>query len=563
MRATGFWALAVGLAVAAGIATPAVALPKVVPLGAASALSDDPLGRCGALAAAPFERGEPGGLSDDQVLLDEALAACEAAHAADPDSSAAATWLGRVYVLVGRAPEAVPLLEDAAGRGNAVALYLLSGLLSNQVDDGVEDDFDRAVQLLRQAADIGYAPAALELGRQFETGEAADLAEAQRLYELASGQGLGMATYELALRAHAGSFGEPDYARAMTLYRQAAAQGEPAGSYGIGQLYQYGEGVEIDYVQAAAAYQAGADAGEMMSQTALGYLYDQGLGVPQDVDVAFTLLRAAADQNYGYAEAALALHYLYGEGTPVDVDKAYALAWQAVQKDIVYANGIVGFMYAEGLGTDRDLSAALAQFQAGADGGDQYSADRIAETEAEIACQDAAGSPYELRGSGHGVAYEAIDADAAIAACEAALAANPGSVGDGVWLARAYMKAGRFADAAPLLAAGVAADNVLALTISAGMLLAGGDVEPDPAQAIALYGRAADKGFAPAAFALGQLYAVGDVVTRDPDRASGYFKQAQDAGMEDAAPEASERGMPDGPAEADLQTGFGEEGPAY
>jgi TPR repeat protein len=301
-----------------------------------------------------------------------------------------------------------------------------------------------------------------------------------------------------------------------------------------------------------------------MSQTALAYLYEQGLGVAQSFDTSFALLQSAVAQDYGYADAALALHYLFGEGTAVDANKAFGLASTAVQKGAVYANGIVGYMLAEGLGVDRDLSAALTQFQSGAEGGDQYSVGRIPITEAEIACEDAAGSPYEPGGIGHGLDFEAIDADAAIAACQAALEGNPGSIGDGVWLARALVKAGRIDEALPLLAPGVNGGNVLALATYGDLLVAGNGVDPDPSRAIALYDEAAAKGFAPAAFELGRIYGSGEIVPRDATRAAHYFQAAYDAGMEAAQSELAElSGGPDNAANPDLDVGFGEAGAAY
>jgi TPR repeat protein len=391
-----------------------------------------------------------------------------------------------------------------------------------------------------------------------------DFVEARRLYELASGQGLGTATYKLAYMAHAGTDSASDFDLAMRLYRQATDQGEPSGWDGIGQLYQFGQGVDQDYAKAAEAYQHGADAGEQMSEAALGYLYEQGLGVTKDLDQAFALMTASADQGYGPAQANLALYYLFGEGTPADPDRAYPLIWQAIGKGAPGADGILGYMYAEGLGTDRDLDSALLHFQTGADNGDEYAAGRIEPTKTELACEDAAGSTHEPGGSFHGVEFEAIDPETAIAACKAALEANPGSVGDGVWLARAYLKAGEASEALPLLEAGTKAGNVLALSLYAELLIAGDALAADPARAIALYDQAAAKTFAPALMALGRIYASGEIVPPDVDKAADYFERAYEAGLDAAKAELTAlREGTDISASSELAAGFGEEGPAY
>jgi uncharacterized protein len=544
---------------------PALATPKVVTLGGGDTTSD-PVAACGDMAASPYEGRDRGGAADDQVFLNGALGACEAAVAAAPDSVEAQTWLGRVYILVGRAADAAPLLENAAAGGNGFAAHLLSGLFNTSVVDGVDDDPDRALMLLKQAADTGFAPAAIDLAGRYElgTGVGVDYAEAMRLYQLAADKGDAYGLYKLGFFYHGGYGIEPDYARAMQLYLKAANQGEPAGWNGVGQLYQNGQGVEIDYLKAAAAYQNGTDLGEPMSMTALAYLYEQGLGLTQDYDKSFALLTDAANQNHGFAQAALALHYLFGEGTPIDAQKAFDLAWAAQSKGVTYVEGVLGYMYSEGVGTTRDLSAALFHFQAGAQGGDQYSADRVAVTEAEIACRDAAGSPFEPGGFGLGLEFDAIDADAAIAACQAALQVNATSVGDAVWLARAYVRAGDYTSALPLLDQGVLAGNVLAQTIYADLLLRGEGVGADVPRAVELYETASGRGFAPAAFTLGKLYAEGDVVPADPQRALVLLQLALESGLEGAAAEIARLGTtPDVPNSADLEIGFGQEGPAY
>ena len=528
------------------LATSSLAAPQVVPLGSDSTADTDPVGACGALAASPDEDGwRERGLADKQIFLNGAQTACEAALQAVPESAAAKTWLARVYILVGRPADAVPLLEDATGKGNGFAAYLLSGLTGNGYDDGVEDDPDRSLQLLKQASDSGFTPASVDLAGRYETGEGIDpdIAEAIKLYRAAADKGNGRAIYKVGALTQAGDGIDQDYARAMELFQQAADAGEPLGYNGIGQLYQNGQGVAQDYVKAAAAYQQGADLGEPQSEAALAYLYEQGLGVEQDYDKSFALLTDSAAQGYGFGQAALAIHYLFGQGVASDPGKALSLALQAVDKHVNYANGVVGYMNAEGLGTTRDLGAAQMYYQSGSDGGDQYSTDRLKITELEIACEDAAGSQYEPGGVGHGVDFEAIDADAAIVACSAAIQANPESVGDQAWLARAYMKAERYSDAIPLARAGADAHNALAQTLYADLLVLGRGVHRDTKAALELYKTAAEE-FPLAAFTLGRIYQEGEIVAADKDKALEWYRKAYEFGVAGADEKMAELGAP-------------------
>ncbi len=551
--------LTIGLLAGLFMAGSALAAPEVVVLGG-GADSDDPVAACGDLAASPYEAGRDGrGVADDEIFIDGAIAACEAALAADPQSLEVQTWLARAYLMAGRIDDATSLLQSASDAGNPFASYLFSGLSERQQDS------DGAVALLTQAADGDFAPAQSDLAERYETGNGltVDYVAAQRLYQAASDQGYGFATYKLGYFEHGGHVTAADYGRAMDLYQRAADLGEPLGNNGIGQLYEFGQGVDQDYAKAAEHYQLAADAGEKLSQTALAYFYEQGLGVPQDYDKSFALLTAASNQNWGFAHAALSIHYLFGQGTQVDAVKAYDLAWLAQRQGVVYAEGILGYLYQNGLGTERMLAQAKFHYQDGANGGDQYSADQIPGVEAELACQDAAGSPYEPGGIGYGRAFLDINADDAIAACENAIAVNPAPIGNKVWLARAYARAERYEDAVPLLEEGVTAGNVLAHAVLGDMLMAGAGIEENPERAIGLYRAVADN-FGLAQLSLGLAYANGMGVPEDREQALHWLRLAESFGVTEAVPEITAL-LAEGQGEAediDL-TGFGREGPAY
>ena len=228
-------------------------------------------------------------------------------------------------------------------------------------------------------------------------------------------------------------------------------------------------------------------------------------------------------------------------------------------------------MYADGIGAGRDLGLALQYFEEGATSGDKYSTDRVAVTQVELACADQAGSQYEPGGASHGIEYTAIEPDAAIAACEAALAQNPTSVGDKVWLARAYTAAGRYKDAVPLLKEGVETGNPLAQSTYADLLIRGGSgdgsgLAGDSERALQLYRSAAAQDFGPAQLALGDLYMGGDLVTADRSAAIEWFRKASGNGVVDAENRLSElqnSAAPPVPPSGDLAVGFGRAGPAY
>lgn len=551
---------AVGLLAGSMLVLPALAEPEVVVLGGGG--GDDVVAACGDLAASPFEAGRDGrGLSDEQVFIDGATAACENALAANPDSAEVMTWLARAYVLAGRRDAARPLLEDASAAGNVFATYLLANLVGKTLDRTVPEDPERAVLLLIAASDAGFAPAQADLGDRYERGDGVDQSfpEALRLYQSASEGGVGMASYKAgSFFAHANGI-DLDFGRATDFYNRAVAQGEPRGNYGLGEMYEFAIGVQQDYAKAAEYYQLAADAGDMMAQTSLAYLYGQGLGVAQDYSKSFALLVDAAAQNYGLAQAALSLAYMFGEGTEIDLAKAFDLAWAAQRAGVVYAEGILGYIYEEGLGVGRDLPNALFHYQAGADQGDQYSAGQLPNVETQMACLDAAGAPSEP-GVIPGVSFEAIDPAVAIPACEAAVNVNS-NIGNRVWLARAYVKDGAFDDAIPILEEGVGAGNVLAHVVLGDMLLNGTGIDADPARAIELY-RAVASDFGLAQYALGIAYAYGNGVAEDRVEAIKWLRMAELYGVAQASEQIAALQNDSDPGAVDL-SGFGREGPGY
>lgn len=542
---------------------PALASPQVVTLGGDKTADKDPITSCGSLAASPYESTWEGrGLADKEIFLDGAMTACEASLAAAPDSIEIKAWLGRVYRLVGRYKDAARLLQEAADSSSLLGVYELSVLKSTPTIDGSDDA--QAVTLLQQAATEGFVPALDDLAKRYETGNGVDknADEALRLYREAADKGDGLALYKVGVAYQNGTGVKQDFGKAKSFFQKAIDANEPKGYAGMGGLYQNGQGVAADNAKAAELYQKGADQTEPVSEAALAYLYEQGLGVEQSYDKSFALLSDAAAQADPFGQAALAIHYLYGQGVEVDAARALDLALAAQQKQVTYASGIVGYIYAEGLGVDRDLGSALSYFQTGADAGDQYSAKRLAVTNLEIACQDVAGSPYEPGGVGHGVEFSALDADTAIAACQAAVDANADSIGDKVWLGRALLKAKRLDDAIPLLKAGAGKGNVLAQASYADLLLNGVGVDADTDAAIKLYQAAADRLYAPAQYALGTVYAEGVGVKADPAQAIAWFKRALDGGLEQARDQLTAlEGQDEGAVSVDM-TGFGREGPA-
>lgn len=197
--------------------------------------------------------------------------------AADLGVDAANTRLGDYY-LFGARPirpdpdEAAVRFEAASAAGDLPAKTTLGFMYLLGI--GVENDAERALDLMQEAADGGYHFAQYRLGQIYLTGdemrrvdqEALGIPNAERAIELlaaASGSGNSEATLVLAeLFSGAGDARLPqDDAARFRWTREAADQGLPAAINALGFLYERGIGTLPNPTRAAELYIEALEAG--------------------------------------------------------------------------------------------------------------------------------------------------------------------------------------------------------------------------------------------------------------------------------------------------------------
>lgn len=152
------------------------------------------------------------------------------------------------------------------------------------------------------------------------------------------------------------------------------------------------------------------------------------------------------------------------------------------------------------------------------------------------ACAAEAASPYEAGFEETGKLQYEMDVDAALTACEAAVAAEPGTAVE-AWLARALRIAGRSAEALELARGPAEAGNLLAMQ-TVGDMLSDGVGGADPAEGFAMLEKAAELGFPPAINSLGFSYANGRGVAMDEVKGLALYKDAAEKGYGLAAANA-------------------------
>ena len=127
------------------------------------------------------------------------------------------------------------------------------------------------VDVLKQAANLGYAPAQFYLAKLYEGGEAGltkDVAEARRWTERAAENGDRKAMHNLALYYFEGTGGPKNTTLAAQWFRRAADLGLVDSQYNLARLYEGGFGVSQNPAEAYKWYVIAARAGDGESKAA-------------------------------------------------------------------------------------------------------------------------------------------------------------------------------------------------------------------------------------------------------------------------------------------------------
>ena len=141
--------------------------------------------------------------------------------------------------------------------------------------DGVAQDYSKAVELFRKAAEQGHADAQYNLGFYCHMGvgvDESDPEEALKWLRKAAEQGHASAQYTLGWFYDEGNRIEQDHSEAVKWYRNAAEQDDLVGQFVLGQCYEHGNGVVKDIFEAMQWYKKAAKQGNEEAKKALGRL---------------------------------------------------------------------------------------------------------------------------------------------------------------------------------------------------------------------------------------------------------------------------------------------------
>ena len=167
--------------------------------------------------------------------------------------------------------------KGGSGGAEHADLTLLNEGIALLNCDGVEQDYDAALEKFEEAIEAGNIKAARYIGMMYE-------------------QGMGV---------------EQDYAKAVEYYEQGVESGGLTSGYYLGLLYEQGLGVEQDYSKASELFASVASSenksatGVVDASVELGMLYEQGLGDEQEMDKALDLYSEATEYGNEAAQEAL------------------------------------------------------------------------------------------------------------------------------------------------------------------------------------------------------------------------------------------------------------------
>lgn len=262
--------------------------------------------------------------------------------------------------------KALQLLRQSAAGGHAPAMHELA--MRYLFGLGCARDLQAGHELLSKATAQQYAPAFTTLGYCYENGLGvpADTAKAREHYETAAAQLYPPALCRLAQSLEASQ----QATRAPELYRLAAEAQFPIGMERLGDCYATGIGVLTNselatfwHKKAISDYRTSAELGDPISQFRLAMCYQNGTGTDVSLPEAFKWYATAAEQQYAPALYALGECYELKIGTERDLQKAFEYYKAAADMDYPQAHFRLALCYENGIGTEINRDKAIEHYE--------------------------------------------------------------------------------------------------------------------------------------------------------------------------------------------------------
>lgn len=228
--------------------------------------------------------------------------------------------------------------------------------------NGYAKDVDKAIEMLKKAAELGSGDAMMSLGDHYYYHlpiDEKDFVEAVRWYQAGADIDHARSCDALATMYAYGFGVDADTQKADELYERAASLGYSYALIRLGIMYERNG---LDYAKALDSYERAAAAGERSAGYKIGYMYDEGRGVEQNNDKAMEWYKKSADMGYSSAMVNLGAMYYNGQGTEVDYTTALSLFERAAELENSGGYNWLGWMYEHGSGVEVDITRAVSLY---------------------------------------------------------------------------------------------------------------------------------------------------------------------------------------------------------
>lgn len=251
------------------------------------------------------------------------------------------------------ARKALDLYREAAELGHAEAQYTLGGIYAR------EGDADAAGEWYRKAAEQEHAGAMYEYGCLLK--KRADEEAAGRAPEAAGAPAAGGAP-AAAAPENGGepkeNGGDPKYREAFEYLMKASLGGDSRAQYMVSQMYASGEGTKQDFAKSADWSEKAANRGNMEARMHMAEIYDKGNVPAVNLQKSAEWYRQASESGNEAASYRLGKMYSEGRGVEKDPKKAYRLYARAAESGYLPALEDLASCYMNGTGCDKNEKLA-------------------------------------------------------------------------------------------------------------------------------------------------------------------------------------------------------------
>lgn len=253
----------------------------------------------------------------------------------------------------------VKLLRSSAEKGNIGAMNNLANIYETG-NDIIKKDIKEAIKWYRKGKSPIYPVSARQLGMLLlENGSENEFDEAKDLLEMAAMSNDRIAAFNLAQEYKTGNRLPQSYENALEWYKKAAELGDVLAMHYLGDMYFTGRGTQQNYPEALKWYKEAASHGKTESIFNVGRMLTNS----KNYEEAYKYLKKGAD--LGDPECMNSLGYLYINGYGVVKSNEEAFKWikKAAETGNIVAMYNVGVMYEKGEGIKQDYSQALEWYK--------------------------------------------------------------------------------------------------------------------------------------------------------------------------------------------------------